>query len=180
MAGRDRQAACRVMPLDRELDGRRRREADVDYVATDGLQRRDYYPVEHRARHAAVPADDNCTPRGFATRRFWSGMCDNQFCPGAEGGGVSRDHFRGQGFAYAAPDSGDTDHQPSIGHRSKLGEPAHGRVVAADRNGRECDRPGVDRIHECCQDFGIELRSVTASHLGQCRVETEAPSATAA
>ena len=48
-----------VMMLDGELAARRRREPDVDHVATDELQRPDDDPVEHRPGHSAVAPDDD-------------------------------------------------------------------------------------------------------------------------
>ena len=42
------------MVLDRELAGRRGREADVDHIAADRLQRREDDSMKERSRHATV------------------------------------------------------------------------------------------------------------------------------
>src|SRR5262249_59101947 len=79
---RDHEATGGVMVLDRKLAGWRGREADVDDVAADGLQRREHDAVEQRTGDAAVTADDDLF-RGAATQ-----------CPGAERGRVRRDDLR--------------------------------------------------------------------------------------
>ena len=66
VAGREHQAAARVVVLDRQLAARRRGEADVDHVAAGRHQRRHRDRLEHRARHAAVAADDDARLHALA------------------------------------------------------------------------------------------------------------------
>ena len=111
MTCRDRETARGVERLDRELDRRRRRNADVDDVASDGLQRGEHGAVKHRARHATVPTDDDARssrPTAGAGQR-----------PRAEGGRKGRDDFRGQGLADAAANPRHADHETivTIGER---------------------------------------------------------------
>ena len=108
VARRDGQTAGRVVVLDRELHRRRRHHADVEHVAPDRLERGVHHRLKHRARHAAVAADDDRRLAAVARER-----------PRAEAGGKLRDDLRRERLTHAPAHAGDAHHQSFIGHRCR-------------------------------------------------------------
>ena len=73
VAGREHQAAGRVVMLHRQLAGRRGREPDIHHRAPHRLQRAHRDAVEHGAGHPTVPTQHHgarrCPPTGPRRRR---------------------------------------------------------------------------------------------------------------
>jgi phosphomannomutase len=94
--------AVRMRVLHGELNGGRRRKADVDHIASDGLQRREDCVVKHRSRHTRV-APHHDPPIPIARHG-----------PRAEPRGKPCNDLGSECFANSAAHSRDTDHQPVV------------------------------------------------------------------
>jgi hypothetical protein len=96
------------MVFDRELARGGGREADVEDVAADGLQRRQHRTVKHGPGDAAVASDDDVV-RMTAPRR-----------PSPEAGGEFRHDFGCQAFAHASTNAGHAHHQALVRHPTSI------------------------------------------------------------
>jgi hypothetical protein len=83
MARRDSETASRLVVLDRELNGWSWNHSDIEYIASNRLERGVHDRLEHGAGHAAVTTNDDA--------RFATGACQS---PGAEAGRELRNDLR--------------------------------------------------------------------------------------
>ena len=103
VAGRDAEAAGRVVVFDGQLDGGSGCHTDVDHGAANRLQCAVHNAREHRSGDSTVTSDDD---------RASALPCG----PSAKGGGEGRDDFRSQPVAHTSAHTGHTHHQSFESH----------------------------------------------------------------
>src|SRR2546423_2884214 len=151
------------MVLDGERAAGGRRESDVHDIAAHELQRANDDAVEHRARDATVPPNDD--PAGIAAR---DGPC-------AEGGRIAGHDLRGEGVANATPDPRHADHQPasrcprpSVRHDASVKEKPKGiQVTYAGKRMKSLS-------HRVLSSYLVRVRASASGHVNGAAVRRPA------
>ncbi len=152
VTGGEDEACAGVVVLHRQLNRRRRGDADVDDVDPDRHQAGRCRPREHR------PAGPGITPEH--NQRFATGPG-----PGTQGGSVPCDEFRGEIAPHDPAHSRDTDHQ-GVRHDAKASG-CRG-AVECGRSASEQERIGIGELGTKGTDrFGVEMGADAGFQLAQ-------------